>query len=221
MKNKSTKKSIFTQSELQEIRSAVQEAEARTHGEFVPVFVSKSGSYEEALWRAGFVSALLSGIVLTILNALTDWLLWFPSHFWFLTVLSFGLLGAYLTMSIDSLYRVFTGKQTLQEKAGIKAQLMFYNLGVFKTKQRIGIMIFLSFFEHQVILLADEGINAVIPHEKWNEVVQLIVEKLKQNRKVEAVLAGIEACAKIVEESPITLLPDEVNEIEDELKTDE
>jgi putative membrane protein len=221
MMNKSTKKSIFTQSELKEIRLAVQKAESRTHGEFVPVFVSKSDSYEEALWRSGFAFALLSGIVLTVINALTDWLLWFPGHFWLLTVLSSGLLGVYLTMSIDSLCRVFTGKQALQEKAGMKAQLMFYTLGVFKTEQRIGIMIFLSFFEHQVIVLADEGINAVIPQEKWHEVVQLIVEKLKQNRKVEAVLAGIEACAKIVKQSPITLLPDEVNEIDNELKTDE
>ena len=216
-----SKKRIFTQSELQEVRAAVREAEDRTYGEFVPVFVKESDFYEEALWRAGFVFAFIAGIMLIILNTVTDWLLWIPCSFWLIIVLAFGLGGAFLTMNIEALRRAFAGKRLVKERAYKKAQLMFFDLGIFNTRQRIGIMIFISFFERQVIVLADEGINAVIPQEEWNSVVKSITAELKENHKVKAVLAGIAACAKLVEESPIEILEDEENEIADDLRTDE
>lgn len=221
MAKQGAKKGIFTKSELQEVRAAVKEAEDRTHGEFVPVFVKESDFYEEALWRAGFVSAFIAGSLLIILDSATEWLLWIPCSFWLIIVLAFGVGGAFLTMNIDTLRRVFAGMRTLEERAHKKAQLMFFDLDVFNTKQRIGIMIFISFFERQVIVLADEGINAVIPQEEWEGVVKKITNELKENQKVKAILAGIAACTKLVEESPIEILEDEENEIPDDLRTDE
>ena len=221
MSKQGAKKGIFTQSELQEVRRAVKEAEDRTGGEFVPVFVKESDFYEEVLWRAGFVFAFITGSLLIILDAATDWLLWVPCSFWLIIVLASGLGGVFLAMNIDMLRRTFAGRRILQERAHKKAQLMFFNLGVFNTRQRIGIMIFISFFEHQVIVIADEGINAVIPQEEWDMVVKTITGELKENHKVKAVLTGISACAKLIEESPIEILDNEENEIADDLRMDE
>jgi putative membrane protein len=121
-------------------------------------------------------------------------------------------------MRIGGMLRFFVGQPLLEEKAHTKAQLMFLRLGVFNTRQRIGIMIFVSFLEHRVIVMADEGFSAVIPQEKWDGIVCEMTEKLKQNQKVEAIIGAIERCTELIEESSITILPTEVNEIPDELR---
>ena len=207
----------FTKEELAKIKQAVQEAEARTNGEIVPVFAKQSGFYELALWRAGFTFGLVAAGGLIAIHYLSDILLWVPFYFWILAMLAFGFIGAWLTMSMDGLRRLFAGKDLLYEKAHQKAKVMFLEHGVFSTQQRIGIMIFISFFEHQVIVMADDGINEVVPQEQWNSVVKHIGDKLKAGDRAGAILGAIEECARILDESPIEIAPTE-NEIDDELR---
>jgi len=213
-------KKLFTPDELKRIKEAVETAEAQTNGEIVPVFAKQADFYEVALWRAGAVFCLLAVIVLLAIDFTTNWLHWTPIYFWLLTIAAAGFIGAWLTVSIDGLKRLFCGKSLLHEMALRKAELQFLEYGIVNTEQRIGIMIFVSFFEHQVVVLADDGINAVIQEDQWSDVVAHLTAKLREGKKTEAIVDAIHECAALVMASPIEIEPSE-NEIDDELRIEE
>ena len=96
---------LFTPEELQQIQQAVQQAEATSGGEIVPVLARQSSFYETAFWRAGFWFALFAGTVLSVLYVTTTYLLLLPPYLWLLIVLVAGLLGALLAQALPSFKR--------------------------------------------------------------------------------------------------------------------
>lgn len=77
--------------------------------------------------------------------------------------------------------------------------LSFFDLGIHRTRDRTGILILISLFEHRVHLLADEGINAKVSHETWQEIVATITAGLHNGNACDALCSAIERCAEILE----------------------
>ena len=80
---------FFSGEALKQIEQAVKEAEATSAGEIVPVFARHSSFYEMALWRGGFLVAVVVSLVLLIVDATTEALIFLPSYVWLLAVFFF------------------------------------------------------------------------------------------------------------------------------------
>lgn len=217
-----TSLTMLTTKDLQEIEQAVQQVEAETGGEVVPVLAKQSSFYEIALWRAGVLFAGITGIVLTLLFVTTDLVLFMPPYLWLLIILAAGLLGMTIAVSSWPFKRWFLSKQLMQSRALDQAKNMFYEHDIYLTEPRTGILIYVSFFEHQAVILADVGISELVANARWEGIVQQLTSGLKQNQTTESICQAIEACGKLLKESGVHQpIDDDDNALSNEVRVNE
>ena len=60
------------------------------------------------------------------------------------------------------------------------------------TRARTGVLIFVAVAEHYVEIIADEGINALVPPGTWDKAVADFVERVRAGRVAEGFLAVVE-----------------------------
>jgi putative membrane protein len=89
---------------------------------------------------------------------------------------------------------------------------------VFNTKDRTGILIFISFFEHEVIVMADKGINKVVDQKQWDQIVAGLVSHIRSGKIVEGLEVSIKQCGDLLLEKGFLKTDDDVNELGDELR---
>lgn len=211
----------FSQQDLDRIRNAVKQAESKISGEIVPVFVEHSASYTIASYRAGLFFSAIAFLVIIIIDT------YFPPYavydpFWiFVLVVGAGIAGAVLAKYVDTIKRLFLQRSYLDQATARKAQGVFLAEEVFNTRLRTGIMIFISFFEHKVMVLADTGISKVVPQQEWDTLVQSIIDHIRQGKLVDGIEAAIRRCGEILLEKGFVISPDDVNELGDDLRFDQ
>jgi len=184
----------FSAPEQERIRAAVAAAEQRTAGEIVPQIVDASFDYPRAeTFGAGFFALGLA--------TLLSWGFGDSSVWIFLPLFLLGYLPCkWLIRSFPGLHRLLIRPEEMTAEVEEKAMLSFFELGVHRTRERTGILILISLFERRVQLLADEGINAKVAHETWEEVVATITAGLHSDNACDALCAAIEQCAAILEQ---------------------
>jgi uncharacterized membrane protein len=67
------------------------------------------------------------------------------------------------------------------------AQKVFQKIGMTKTQERNGVLIFLATGNKKFAVLGDVGINEKVPEGFWNDVVQIMQERFKQNKFAEGI----------------------------------
>ena len=212
---------LFTPEELAQIQQAVQRAEAGSGGEIVPVLARQSSFYESAYWRGGFLLALFTGILLTILYFATNFLLFAPPHLWLFAVLASGLLGAVITLLVPAVKRLLVSRATQEARVLDQAKTLFYDHGLTMTEQRTGILLYISFFEHRAVILADVGIDELVAQDAWQTMIDELTGGLKAGQRVESICATLEACGRLLEESGVQRAVDDDNELPNEVRIQE
>ena len=212
---------LFTSKELQHIQAAVKQAESFSDGEIVPVLARQSSFYETAFWRAGFVLSFLTGIGLSVLYIATDYILLLPPYLWLLLTLASGLLGALLAQLLPSWKRLFISKGVQEARVVDQAKDMFYDHGISFTEQRTGILLYISLFEQQAVILADMGINELVPPGSWENIINRLTIGLKEGRRADSISEAIVACGRLLEESGVQRAVDDDNELSDEVRIKE
>ncbi len=186
---------FFTKEEQQKIEAAVKTAEMKTSGEIVPMVVDSSYDYPRTELIGGGSLALATGL-------LVSW--WFggESIWWFLPVFLIGFfIFRQLIRSLPDLKRKLIHPDELTEEVKEKALVSFLEQGLHETRDRTGILILISLFEHRVQVLADSGINAKVPQNTWDEIVAIIIAGLKSDDACTAVCRAIERCGQLLEEN--------------------
>ena len=115
----------------------------------------------------------------------------------------------------------FRNKKSLLEKLYSNHELAmkdFDKLGVYKTKERTGVLIFLIFEEHYFDIVADEGIYAKIPDDTWNKIEDRLKEEFRSKNYCGGVLALInEIGGVLANEFPTRAGADNDDEIDREI----
>lgn len=211
----------FSARDLERIKSAVRQAEDKISGEIVPVFVEKSGMYSIALYRGFLVFAALAFLAIILFdrysNFFKDLAVYDPIMI-FLWVVAGGLLGTLITQYIDPLKRLMMSQTHLDRATRQRAENAFLEEEVFATRHRTGIMIFVSFFEHEVIVMADRGISKVVEQKEWDKMVRGITENIKKGKVVDGIEAAILRSGEILLEKGFIKTKDDVNELRDDLR---
>jgi putative membrane protein len=212
----------FNESDLARIKSAVKVAEDKISGEIVPVIVERSGLYAIANYKSCVVFATIGFLVMIILDryVITDasHTLYYDPMFIFSVVLASGAMGYALPNFLPSLKRFFLKQNLLDECTRQRAENAFLEEEVFNTRHRTGIMIFISFFEHEVIIMADRGISKVVEQKEWDKMVGELISHIRQGKVLEGIEAGIHRCGEILLEKGFTKTEDDINELRDDLR---
>jgi putative membrane protein len=89
---------------------------------------------------------------------------------------------------------------------------------VFATRDRTGILIFLSLLEHKVRVLGDSGINAKVQQSDWDGVTQLIVSGIRERRATDGLVAAIRECGRLLDAHGFRRRSDDKDELSDNLR---
>jgi putative membrane protein len=215
-------KQKFSESDLLRIKAAVKEAENKISGEIVPVIVERSGTYSIANYKG---SLLMASFVFFIMIVLDRYVivdasntLFYDPVFIFCVVMAGGIAGGVLPMFFEPVKRMLLSQPQLDECTRQRAENAFLEEEVFNTRHRTGIMIFISFFEHEVIVMADRGISKVVDQKEWDKIVNELIEHIRTNKIVEGIEAGVKRCGEILLEKGFTKTDDDVNELRDDLR---
>jgi putative membrane protein len=201
MKNLTGK--FLSEAERRSVEACVAEVEKNTSGEIVPMVVSSSYHYPMSNMIGGLIFALLISVSVTLaysfqrawggVTAMDLWL--FPAVF----AVSF-LIFHELVKRIPGLKRIFVTRAEITEEVEEAALTSFYRNGLNNTRDRTGILVFISVFERRAYVLADEGINAKVDSAVWQEVVDLVVTGIRQRRQADGICAAIRRCGSLIQE---------------------
>ncbi len=209
------------------IAEAVAKAEKNTSGEIAVVLAKQSSDY--AVYELTFAVIVgLSFMVLSLIyfSKIDDLIM---SRFWseskIITTSVIGL-GAfviitlfYFLANIPFIDRLIIPKSVKEAKVKEKAQLSFMEYGVSKTRDRTGVLIFISNLEKKVLILADTGIAEVYSNQSWQKQVDRIINGIKGNNfgselvKVITEIGQVLAKNFPVKEDDTNELPNQVREI--------
>ena len=213
--------SVLSEAELQRIREAVAEAERRTSGEIVPYIVEQSGDYEIAVWRsASFLAVGAMATAGLVLQFYSGWGLGWLYTGWGMALLASlaGVVGAVLAATVAPLRRLLAGTELMARKVHRRAALAFLDEEVFKTRDRTGILLFVSLFEHRIEVLGDAGINQQVTPDEWVEVVDTIRRGVRHGHLAEGLVEAIGMCGRLLEEKGVAVRPDDTDELPDDVR---
>jgi putative membrane protein len=210
---------------LEKINSAIKRAERKTSGEITISVIKESYDYasQELMFgiMAGFVYFLIMIFSIHRVEPIIQNMFWdysphyLPIFYGFSTFLVIFVF--YMIANIPFIDRMIVSRKLMRKKVNDRAIRHFMESGVYNTKDRTGILIFISILEKRAELLADRGISKKIPQEKWNSIMEHVIEGIKSNRFTEHILEAISECGDLLARHfPVD--PDDVNELGDDLQ---
>jgi putative membrane protein len=208
----------FSESDLNRIKAAVHNAESKISGEIVPVIVGKSGHYTIANYKASLIAGSLAFLCIIFFDRYVPTFAVYDPLFIFFIVLVAGALGAGASYSFGFIRRMMLTQAHMDSATKQRAETAFISEEVFNTAQRTGIMIFISFFEHEVIVMADKGISNVVDQKEWDKIVMNLTASIRKDKIVEGLETAIQRCGEILLEKQFAISPDDKNELSDDLR---
>lgn len=183
-------RTIFTEAETKRIADCVAAVERASATEIVPLVVEASDDYPAAGWRAGASAAFLAALLLAYFFPHLDPL-------WFLA----GALGAFLVglalAQWPPCLRFALRDYKVDEEVHQRAVQAFHELGVHRTRERTGILIFVSLLEHRAEIICDVGIAAKVPREAWKEIVDTLARDVKRGELSAGLCRAVESAGKL------------------------
>ena len=208
----------LSEADLDRVRVAVGEAEKRTAGEIVPFVVRQSGDYDVATWRAASVGALLAAAAALGVSSLYDgWGLSWLYASWAVeaATIAGGVVGALIGEYVPAVRRLLAGPGLLAETVHRRAAEAFLDEEVFGTRDRTGILLFVSLFEHRIEVVGDSGINAKVEAAEWVEVVDRVRAGIRQNDLAGGLVSAVDLCGDLLHRRGVALREDDADELSD------
>lgn len=204
------------------IRDAVANAEMRTAGEIVPYVVARSDDHDVAIWRGASALAVLGlAAVLLFVQFYEGWGFGWVYTSWgaVLIALVSGTLGAFATATFPPLRRWMAGTERLDRVVHHRAMRAFVEEEVFNTRDRTGILIFVSLLEHRIEVVGDAGINEKVDPDDWVNIVERIRRGIRNSNLTDGIVDAIGMCGRLLERSGVDIRPDDANELADRVRT--
>jgi putative membrane protein len=208
----------LTPSDLAAVEAAVREAEKRTCGEIYCVVAEQSGHYGETpvAWAAGAALLgpailLLFGVHVTVPDLFGGG--WTAAQAGMLaeTAARNALIGAIVLQAI--LFAVvaiivalrpvrlaLTPRGVKRHEVRRRAREIFQSKNLEATRDRTGVLIFVSLAERMAELIADEGIATHVEPHVWDRAMAALAAGLKRNEPGAGFAAAVGLCGDVLAE---------------------
>ncbi|MCB1174803.1 MAG: hypothetical protein KDK39_14630 [Leptospiraceae bacterium] len=210
----------FSEQDQIQIKNAVAEAEKSTSGEIVPYYVERSDDYQEGIWRGAILTTLLGiGLAATQSNYFGAWQS--LGLFEILALIGLSMLVGVGLSFIPFFRRLFAGSDLISRRTAARALEAFVSEEVFDTRDRTGILLFMSGYERRVHVIGDSGINSKVEQSDWDEVVSLIRQGMQSGTPAAGLVKAIQKCGQLLERKGVEIKADDTNELADGLRIGE
>src|SRR5206468_3238135 len=92
--------------------------------------------------------------------------------------------------------RIFVSESRATETADEQALQEFHRHGLRETRERTGILVFVSLFERRVVVLGDAGIHAKVGDEHWQRTRDAILGGIARGSLADGLVEGVRACGQ-------------------------
>ncbi len=206
------------------LKEAVRKAELNTSGEITTAFIKESDSYapyELAFALAsGFVYFLIATFYLDYIEEFLQSFFWDYSSFHLAGFYGLSIFAvitiAYLLSNIPVIDRLIIPRRVMVTKTRQRALRHFVESGVSYTRDRTGILIFISELERRVELIADKGISEKIEQSQWDDIVANIIAGVRNNKLAGNLAESVETCGKLLSEH-FPIKSDDTNELSNDI----
>jgi putative membrane protein len=180
----------FTPEDYAAVSAAIRKAEAQTSGQIVCVLARSSSEY-------GYIPILWA----SVLALVTPWPLiyytpWSVQRIFLLQLVVFLVVGVVLALA--PLRFALVPRAVRRARAHRAALEQFVVRGISRTKNRTGVLIFVSLAERYARVIADEGIAAKVQGTEWQAAIDALTAHMRDGRIVEAFTAAVERCGAVL-----------------------
>jgi len=205
----------LTPSELDAIEAAVRKAEAATTGEIYCIVTEESAHYSEIVvaWATvvallGPAVLLLAGVHVTIPDLFSTWSASDVGAA-IETAVRRALIGAIVTqgvlfvltgavVSIPAVRRLLTPKGLKRLRVQRRAAEQFIAKNLHATRERTGVLIFVSLGERMAELIADDGIADHVDQHVWDKAMAALTDGLRHGRVEAGFEAAVGLCGEVL-----------------------
>ncbi len=198
------------------IRQRVAALERATGVEAVAAVIARADSYPEVPWKAFALGVSLAALAV-VAAALFEpgWEAAGAMVETTVAALAVGAAAALATIWIAPWARLFLAQSRSETEVLQYAQAMFLESGLFRTTQRNGILLLVSLFERQVVVVADQGARDRVGAADLDPVVLAVTARLKQGSLKDALIDGLVRLEEALAARGFRAHPGDVNEISD------
>lgn len=93
----------------------------------------------------------------------------------------------------------------------------FYRLGMDKTRDQTGVLIYILLSERKLQIVADRGINEKVEDETWQRISDKMAEQFKQGKYLKGIMEGLDEIGEILSRY-FPIKPDDRNELSNEVE---
>ncbi|WP_346836861.1 TPM domain-containing protein [Microbulbifer sp. SAOS-129_SWC] len=186
------------------VAETIKQVESRTDAEVVTVLAREADNYL-------YISTLWAAFLALLLAPLIQFLPW-----WIDEKQAFMLQWIlFIVLAVLFRWRPLTmrlvPKKVKYWRAANLARREFLEQDLHSTRDRLGLLIFVSQAEHYVEILADRGLAIQVTDENWQEIVEKFIREVKRGRTGEAFIHCVERCGELLQEAaPITEIKNEL-----------
>jgi putative membrane protein len=195
-KSEDPMKPILTEQERTQLDRRVADVEKRTGAQVVLAVIERSDAYAELPWKAFALGAAVAGLGTVVFDLLL------PGRYTGLTVLfamvstlATGGACALLCVGFPRFARFLLDAHRAEVEVGQYAKSLFLSREIFATRERIGVLLLVSMFERQVVLLPDSGLSKRLSKEAMRGIIARMTTALaagQTGRALENGLRGLE-----------------------------
>lgn len=177
---------MLNEEDHRRIGRAIREAETQTRADIVCVVARQSSSYSAVpvLWAA-LVAFLLPWPVALLSG-------WSPLRLLTLQAAAFILVAT--ALSWGSLRFLLVPRAIKRIRAERAAFEHYYAHALTRTPERLGVLIFVSFAERYIRVVANDGVCAKIPDEAWGPAIDALADAIRRGDLTHGLVAAIAAC---------------------------
>jgi putative membrane protein len=180
----------ITKEDHDAISAGIHEVEKHTSGQLVCVLAHSSSDYAHIpiLW-----ASVLAMIAPWPLIYFTPW----SVQRIFLLQLAVFIIGG-LVFSWMPLRLALVPRAVRRARAHRAALEQFVVRGISRTRNRTGVLIFVSLAERYARIIADEGIAAKVPNAEWQAAIDALTGHMRDGRIAAGFTAAIERCGAVL-----------------------
>lgn len=196
----------ITEEQKNLISATIEELERSSSGEIVAMLAARSSEY---LYFRCLLASFLSFILIFSMN-------FYNFNYFNFIIALFVYIFIFYISKFSFILSLIVPVKVKKHKSEKEAFMEFFKNGIYKTRDKTGIFIYISFLEKQVVVLGDEGINAKIKSEDWQNLVEIITSSFKKNEIINGIIDGLKASNELLK-SNFPIKNDDQNELPNKL----
>ena len=188
--------SNLSPTERAKVTEAITAAEAHTSGEIVVVAAWQSDDYIHVPIHIATALALAVPLAEPLLAQFASWSAITIGQLFLVQLVTFITMA--LILSLPALRYLVTPKKLMKKYAHRNAASQFLASNMSATRERTGVLIFVSLLEHYVEVIGDKAIAEKLTPHDWQKIVDDMLPLLKEKQTTDALVLAVQRCGALL-----------------------